>query len=158
MQLTHRELCKIAAKYLRNQGLIPYQRCQYVVCELERVGESPDAFGWGAVTQLIEAKVSRSDFLSDKNKYWRRNPFFGLGSFRSYICPTDIIKISDLPNKWGLIYLEEKRLSIIKEPEIQECSCPEEIKLITSILRREGIRPKIFSYKNYKNDQLTERK
>lgn len=73
--MTHRELCKLAAKYLRQKGINRNGKCQYVVCELERVGESPDAFGFGgSYTQLIEVKVSRSDFLSDKKNLGERVP------------------------------------------------------------------------------------
>lgn len=154
--MTHRELCKIASKYLRNHGIQPFHRCQYVVCELERVGECPDAFGWGgSTTQLIEVKVSRSDFLSDKKKMWRKNPQYGLGRFRSYLCPEGVIKVEDLPDHWGLLYADEKgKITIIKEPEFQECNHIEEINLITSILRRENIKPRVFSYKNYNDTQI----
>lgn len=150
---THVELCLKAAKYLRNKGIQPFHRCQYVVCELERVGESPDAYGWGgSTTQMIEVKVSRSDFLADKNKRWRKNSFLGLARFRSYLCLEGIIKECDLPEKWGLLYINETgKISEIVKPEYQECNHTEEINLITSILRREGIKPRIFSYKNYKN-------
>jgi DeoR/GlpR family transcriptional regulator of sugar metabolism len=65
---THRELCYKAARYLKNKSLLPFHKCQYVFCELERYGECPDALGFasGSGTQLIEVKTSRSDFLSDK--------------------------------------------------------------------------------------------
>jgi hypothetical protein len=155
--MTHRELCKIASRYLRKKGLQPFHRCQYVVCELERIGESPDAFGWGGTTtQLIEVKISRADFLSDKRKMWRKNQWYGLGRYRSYLCPKGIIKEKDLPNKWGLLYSDDKgNITEIIKPEIQECNHQEEINLITSILRRENINPKIFSYKNYNSDIKT---
>lgn len=138
--------------YLKNKGIHGFHKCQYVVCELERVGECPDAFGWGgSSTQLIEVKVSRSDFLSDKNKLWRKHPQMGLGRYRSYLCPEGVIKQSDLPENWGLLYISESnKITQIVSPEFQTCDCVEEMNLITSILRREGIRPKIYSYKNYK--------
>lgn len=153
--MTHRELCIKAARYLKYQGIVDFHRCQYVVCELERVGECPDAFGWGGTeTQMIEAKATRSDFLSDKRKHWRKYPSFGIGKFRSYICPEGIIKESDLPDKWGLLYVNKKgKIDIIVKPEAQESNHREEIQLITSILRREGIAGKIFSYKNYKSEK-----
>ena len=76
---------------------------------LERVGESPDAFGFsGSSTQLIEVKVSRSDFLSDKKKYWRKYPEHGIGKFRSYLCPEGLIEEKDLPKYWGLLWINEK--------------------------------------------------
>ena len=153
MELTHRNLCVKAAKYLRNQGVQPYHRNQYAVCELERVGECPDAFGWGnSSTQLIEVKVSRSDFLSDKKKHWRRYSCLGLGRYRSYLCPEGLIKAVDLPKNWGLLYINEKGdITKVVEPQAQESHHMEEINLITSILRREGIRPRTFSYKKYKD-------
>lgn len=151
---SHRELCFKAAKYLKNKGIFPYHRCRYVVCELERVGECPDAFGWGnGATQLIEVKVSRSDFLADKLKFWRYTPQKGLGEYRSYLCLQNIISESELPNHWGLLYVNPNgKIEIIKRPELQESNHREEINLITSILRRNNIRPQIFSYKKYKTD------
>jgi hypothetical protein len=151
---THRELCFKAASYLRKQGIQPFHTCPYVVCELERVGESPDAFGfsWGS-TQLIEVKISRADFLSDKKKYWRRRPEFGLGKYRSYLCPEGMIKESELPKDWGLLYISAS--GVIKEiipAKQQEHSAYEEQRLMYSILRREGIKPQIFSYKKYKGE------
>lgn len=151
-QVSHRELCIIASKYLKNKGIQPFHKCQYVVCELERVGESPDAFGFGGnTTQLIEVKVTRSDFLSDKNKFWRKDPLRGIGRYRSYLCPEGIILERDLPKYWGLLYLNDKgKIVEIKKPELQESNSQQELNLIISIMRRENIKPQIFSYKNYK--------
>jgi hypothetical protein len=152
--MNHRELCIKAARYLRSNGIVPFNKCTYAVCELERVGECPDAFGWNSgSTQLIEAKATRSDFLSDKKKYWRKNSDHGLGGFRSYICNEGIIKESELPLRWGLLYVNEKgKISVIKEPEKQNCNHQGEINLISSILRRNDIKPQVFSYKKYKTD------
>jgi hypothetical protein len=150
--MTHRELCIKAARYLRSQGIVPFNKCVYSVCELERIGECPDAFGWtSATTQLIEVKVSRSDFLSDKKKEWRKYPKKGLGTFRSYLCPKGIIKESELPKYWGLLYIDKKgKIKIIKEPEKQKNNHQAEINLLTSLLRRNEIKPQIFDYKKYK--------
>lgn len=149
--LTHRSLCLKASKYLKNQGIQPFHRCSYVVCELERLGECPDAFGFGScTTQLIEVKVSRSDFLSDKNKFWRKFPEFGLGKYRSYLCPEGVINESDLPENWGLLWVDDKgKIIKVKQAEPQKNNHEQELMLITSILRREGIKPQIFSYKKY---------
>lgn len=153
--MTHRELCIKAARYLKYKGIIGFHKCQYVVCELERAGESPDAFGFGAgTTQLIEVKISRSDFLSDKKKFWRKNPQYGIGVFRSYLCPVNLIYPNELPRFWGLLWVDDKgQITIIKEPEAQSCNHSEELNLVTSLLRRNNIMPKIFSYKNYKNEE-----
>jgi hypothetical protein len=158
--MTHRELCLKAAKYLRYQGLVPFTRCQYVVCELERVGESPDAFGIsGWSTQLIEVKTSRSDFLADKKKYWRKHPGMGLGTHRSYMCPEGLIQVSDLPKKWGLLYVGSTgKIFEVKKAERQEPNHNSEITVLMSILRREGITPRVFSYKKYANECSGEQK
>ncbi len=152
--MTHRELCIKAAKYLKAKGIVPFSRCQYVVCELERQGESPDAFGFSsATTQLIEVKVSRSDFISDRYKHWRKHPAEGLGSHRSYMCPSGLILPKDLPDKWGLIWVGfTGEITVVVEPQRQESSSIEELRLAMSILRREGVKPQIFSYKIYKTE------
>jgi len=43
------------------------------------------------------------------------------------------------------------KITQIKEPKAQGCDNQAEVNLVSSILRREGIKPQIFSYKNYKN-------
>lgn len=152
-EITHRNLCLKGAKYLRSKGI--HSKCKYSVCELERVGECPDSFGWGGgPTQLVEAKVSRGDFLSDKKKFWRNTPYYGIGKYRSYICPVGLIKPEELPKYWGLLYIDEKgKITEIIKSEPQECNHSEEIDLITSILRREEIKPQMFNYKVYKSDK-----
>lgn len=156
---SHRELCKKAAKYLKSKGIQPFHKCQYVVCELERAtgSESPDAFGiCNNSSQLIEVKVSRSDFLADKKKWFRQNPKQGLGDFRSYLCPEGVIKKYDLPEKWGLLWINDKgKIFEVLKPEKQEACKQEEIYLIMSILRRENIKPQIFSYKKYASDAVS---
>ena len=153
-EMTHRNLCLKGARYLRSKGIHPYHKGQYSVCELERCGECPDAFAWGgSSTQLIEAKVTRSDFLSDKKKLWRNNPSYGIGKYRSYICPTNLIKPEELPEYWGLLYVDEKgKITEIVKAEPQESNHMEEINLITSILRREGVKQQMFNYKKYKTE------
>lgn len=151
---THRKLCTLAAKYLRLKGLQPFNRCTYSVCELERVGECPDAFGWGMEsTQLIEVKISRSDFFADKNKHWRKNASFGIGKYRSYLCPEGVIEENDLPENWGLLVYDGKTIKEIVKAKPQVSNSNEEIKLITSLFRRNGIKPQMFSFKNCSEDK-----
>lgn len=71
--------------------------------------EHTDAIGWkNGVSALIEVKVSRADFLSDKRKSFRIKPDQAMGDWRFYLCPTDIIKPDDLPTGWGLLYATDK--------------------------------------------------
>ena len=61
-KITHDDLVESAARWLRKENYI-------VITEMsDGVSEKPDAIGWraGSETTLIECKVSRSDFLSDK--------------------------------------------------------------------------------------------
>jgi len=155
--MTHRELCILGAKYMKNKGIKPLNgKPRYVVVELERVGECPDVFGFGSCnSQLLEIKVSRGDFLADNNKSWRKSPEDGLGQLRAYLCPTNLIKIEELPNCWGLLYSDEKGIiRLIKEPEIQKSCALRYLSLAVSIMRRENVKPQIFNYKKYKNCTL----
>lgn len=58
---------------------------------------------------LIETKISRSDFLADKKKPFRNDPSLGVGTYRYYACPEGLIKIDELPEKWGLIEIPEQK-------------------------------------------------
>jgi hypothetical protein len=149
LEISHRDLCLLGSRYMKEHGIAKWQKPTYVVCELERSNaECPDVFGFGsAYTQLIEVKVSRADFLSDKNKYWRKNSDKGLGQLRSYLCPDGLIKVSELPEKWGLLYFQDDVIVCVKEPEIQTSNSMQEMNLAASILRRENIKSQIFNYK-----------
>lgn len=141
----HHELCLLAGKWLRNnQYKLPYVAVELVVDN----AELPDAFGWNYwTTVLIEVKVSRPDFLADKKKPFRIMPDDGLGEFRYYCCPKGLIKTEELPEKWGLLYEDKGKLSLIKEAERQIANYRAEKTIYTSILRREGIKPQIFNYR-----------
>lgn len=103
MNFTHDELTIIAEKWLLS-------RCGFAFRELTTfAGETPDAIGYrSGSTILVECKASRADFLSDKKKFFRRNPEQGVGSFRFFLCPQDLIKPEELPIKWGLLYVNDK--------------------------------------------------
>ncbi len=103
---SHKELVDIAYKWVLNNT-----SCGIAFKELVTANnEIPDviAFASGGHSILIEVKVSRSDFLCDKKKPFRKTPKMGMGTQRFYMCPTGLIKIEDLPEKWGLIYVNEK--------------------------------------------------
>lgn len=98
---THDTLVKIAHRWLA-------QRCGFVFAELcacTSNGEIPDAIGFrsGGISLLIECKATRSDFLSDKSKRFRRDPSRGMGNFRWYLAPSGVIEREELPQGWGLI-------------------------------------------------------
>lgn len=146
--LTHRAVSKLAGLYLKNKGIQPFHKCTYVAYEYERVGEKPDAFGFSCgSTQLIEVKLSRSDFFTDQKKYWRKNRDKGIGRFRSYLCPVGLISPEEVPENRGLLYFNNEGIitSIVK-PKLQIPDHMQELALITSILRRENIKKGILIY------------
>ncbi|NVL49910.1 adenylosuccinate synthase [Pseudomonas syringae pv. actinidiae] len=69
----------------------------------------PDAIGFRAVlddveTVVVEVKTSRSDFLADRKKP-HRSEGEGMGLFRYFMCPEGLISPTELPPRWGLIYI-----------------------------------------------------
>ena len=114
-KITHQELVNSAIKWLYSYG------CGFVVGEkvcYSTSGEVPDAIGFkGNKSILIECKTSRADFLADKKKHFRQNPKDGMGNFRLYLCEQSIILPEDLPKKWGLLYVQGKRIKKIVFPK-----------------------------------------
>jgi len=102
---THRSMCVLAANWL-----IRNHKCSSVLIERgSGSGEMPDVIGFYLEDSfLIEVKESRTDFLKDKKKVFRFNPKLGMGKFRYYACPENIITPEDLPDKWGLLYVGKK--------------------------------------------------
>lgn len=105
--MTHDDLVEIAENWLlKSKG------CGFALTELRAMtnnGEVPDAIGWrSGITILVECKTNRADFHADKKKIFRRRPQTGMGSFRFFICPAGIINPEDLPEKWGLVWVDEK--------------------------------------------------
>lgn len=120
--LTHRELCEIGAALLRKPESANGHGCHFSIVEPSCYGENPDVFGirhgsdgYDIGTILLEAKTSRADFLADRKKPHRISPEKGIGKWRYFICPTDLIKPDELPERWGLIYVSPgKRCKYIK--------------------------------------------
>lgn len=103
---THDDLVIRAERWLRSIG------CGVTFRELVAnvsSGEIPDAIGWKyGVSILIECKISRADFLSDKKKRFRQFPEHGMGDWRFFFCPEGIIQPDDLPAGWGLLHATPK--------------------------------------------------
>jgi hypothetical protein len=98
--MTHAQLVDRAVRWLRSY------RCGVVLAEQACVsGEMPDAIGWKQAyhSVLVECKVTRADFLADREKPFRRKPERGVGSERFYLTPPALIKLEELPAGWGLL-------------------------------------------------------
>lgn len=148
----HRELCLLAAQWLRRSKLTS-PSCPYVAVELVTASqESPDVFGWNYwATVLIEVKVSRSDFLADSKKSFRQQPEEGVGAFRYYCTPEGLITEADLPDKWGLLWEKDGVITVVKSAERQMQNAQGEITILASIMRREGVKPRLFDYRKHNN-------
>src|ERR1017187_1626593 len=96
----HAECVKYATKYLS-------KRCNVVLPEFfTHNAELPDVIGFkNEISTVIECKVSRGDFFSDKKKYFRLNPEKGMGDYRFYCCPKGMVSKDELPTGWGLLYV-----------------------------------------------------
>lgn len=111
-QWTHDELCKKAVAWLKRPNSAGGCGCPNAYSEVKsgsNGGEIVDAIGLktasGTESVVVEVKVSRSDFLADKKKAFRKNSELGMGNFRYYMCPENLIREDELPPKWGLIYI-----------------------------------------------------
>ena len=109
--VTHKELTFLGEQWLKKRGAGVVMR---EIGAYTRNNENPDIIGWVSSTSvLIECKKSRSDFLADKKKLFRRFPDKGMGDFRLYLCPEGIINPSDLPDNWGLLWYDGKKIKPI---------------------------------------------
>jgi hypothetical protein len=98
--MTHAQLVEKAVRWLRRY------RCGVVLSEQACLsGEMPDAIGWKQACHsvLVECKLTRGDFLADREKPFRKKPEKGVGSERFYLTPPALIKIEELPVGWGLL-------------------------------------------------------
>lgn len=109
MKDKHRELVGRAGNWLSNSV-----RCRIVLLERNHTWESPDVIGWrGWQSYLIECKVSRADFLADKNKPARQHLDLGMGCYRYYLCPKGMVSLNEVPEGWGLMYPTERQIRIV---------------------------------------------
>ncbi|MEO5991406.1 MAG: hypothetical protein ABIP68_07185 [Ferruginibacter sp.] len=149
--LSHHNLVEISYKWL-------IKRCGFAFKELRSLSsECPDVLGFRSCESiLIECKISRSDFLSDKNKPFRKVSSNGMGNYRLYCCPKGLIKKEELPEKWGLIYVNEfgkatlvhncfnnKGGNMYLEDNRFEANTKEEMYMLYAALRRLHIRGRI---------------
>jgi len=121
-------------------------RCGVVLSEQACVsGEMPDAIGWKKASHsvLVESKVSRADFLADRDKPFRQKPEIGVGCERYYLVPRGLIRIAELPTGWGLLEAcgrEIERVWPSAEDQRSEIGFQNEMNLLLASLRRVEIR------------------
>lgn len=131
--MTHKQLVQRMAKWLKNS-----KHNTVVMSELTtRNTETPDVIGWisGALSTLIECKVSRADFLSDKHKIFRRYEEMGMGDLRYYAAPKGVLTADDMPDGWGLLEVESN-VRVVKEAAYKNANKSTECVMLMSALRR----------------------
>ncbi|WP_083858497.1 GIY-YIG nuclease family protein [Psychroflexus torquis] len=102
--------------------------------------EQPDVIGWADFCNvMIEVKVGKGNFIKDCKKPFRKCSEKGVGEYRYYFCPSGLIKESELPENWGLLYLnDENKIEIIKVALIQEANLKAERNILISLIRGQG--------------------
>ncbi len=139
--ITHNELVYNAAKWLRRHKENTYiPNCSFILQELSAItetGENPDIIGFCSYRSvMIEVKVSRSDFLADKKKMFRSYDDFGMGQQKFYCCPEGMVKPEEIPDSWGLLYWNGKKIIISKIAPLTESNLRAERTVLLSVIRR----------------------
>lgn len=139
---THRQLVKRISTWYKNR----HQSCIVLAEFVTAAQEIPDVlvFESGAHTVLLECKISRSDFLTDKGKYFRRQEDYGMGERRYYVAPHGMIQPEELPKGWGLYEVDEKYVREKVEAEYKYANKTKECIMLMSALRRLEISTCVF--------------
>ena len=109
--MTHAQLVQKAVAWLH------FYRCGVILSEQACLsGEMPDAIGWKQACHsvLVECKVSRADFLADRDKLFRQKPAIGLGCERFYLTPAAMLRPEELPPGWGLLECHHRRIRLLQ--------------------------------------------
>ncbi len=138
--MTHAQLVQKAVAWLRAY------RCGVVLSEQACLsGEMPDAIGWKRACHsvVVECKISRADFLVDRDKPFRRKRGIGLGCERFYLTPGELLRPEELPDGWGLLECRKRNVAIIRPSDRNlrtAIGLRYEMNLLLASLRRVEIR------------------
>ncbi len=90
-------------------------RCGVILSEQSCAsGEMPDAIGWKRACHsvLVECKISRADFLADREKPFRQKSHLGMGCERYYLVPSGLLRPEELPQGWGLLEYRNRQITM----------------------------------------------
>jgi hypothetical protein len=140
--MTHAQLVRMGEHWLRTR-----YRCGIVLSEQSCAsGETPDVIGWKGKNRsvLLECKISRADFLCDREKPYRKDPTQGMGCERFYLVPAGLITPQDLPKGWGLLECKAREVRLVVKPARNSQRCEAglmwEMNLLLASLRRVEVR------------------
>lgn len=146
MNPSHADLVHAAHWWLKSS-----QRHTAVLSECGSAGfEMPDVIGWlpNGFSSLVECKTTRSDFLADRAKPFRRAPSVGMGYCRWFFVPKGLLKPEEMPEGWGLAELRGARVFKLKKPTpFVDWNQRHEIELLISAVERltVGFGARVFS-------------
>lgn len=129
-----------AVAWLRRYG------CGVVLSEQSCAnGETPDAIGWKRACHsvVVECKISRADFLVDREKPFRRKPETAMGCERFYLTPARLLDASEVPDGWGLLEVRNHRVAMVMPSSTSLRSTRgfrHEMNLLLASLRRVEVR------------------
>ena len=138
--MTHVQLVEQAVAWLRSY------RCGVILSEQACIsGEMPDAIGWKRASRsvLVECKVSRADFLADRDKPFRQKPDLGLGCERFYLTPPGLLEPKELAPGWGLLEVRKRKVEMVRRSARDlrtAAGLAYEMNLLLASLRRVEIR------------------
>ncbi len=138
--IKHDKLVAKAVAWLRRYG------CGVVLSEQScSSGETPDAIGWKRACHsvVVECKISRADFLADREKPFRQNPKVAMGCERYYLAPAGLVDRGELPPGWGLLELQGGKIQMVHPSEKDLRSARgfrREMNLLLASLRRVEVR------------------
>src|SRR5579864_8120147 len=138
--MTHEKLVSLAVAWLRRYG------CGVVLSEQSCAsGETPDAIGWKRACHsvVVECKISRADFLADREKPFRCKQEIGMGCERFYLAPAGLIRSSELPAGWGLLEIRGRAIEVMNSSSKNLRSARgfrREMNLLLASLRRVEVR------------------
>ena len=147
---THSQLVRRIAAWFKARHQSSIVMAEFVTS----AQEIPDVLAMqsGAHSVLVECKVSRSDFLSDKDKFFRRQEDYGMGDKRYYAVPAGLIKSDELPDGWGLLEVDRYHVREVVEPKHKEANKRRECLMLMSALRRLEIGTAVFVIQEEKQD------
>ena len=123
MSKTHKELVEVGYRWLlrakTRNAIACYGACGVAFKEVVSLSnEQPDVIGFRSnCSILIECKANRADFLSDSKKPFRLSPDTGIGEYRFYLTNPEIIKVEELPEKWGPLVCDRNCIKILKDAQ-----------------------------------------
>jgi hypothetical protein len=140
--MTHRGLINAVKSWLKIQ-----KHWSIVVAELKTsAGEEPDIIAFkssGGKSCLVECKVSRADFLADRDKIFRQFEEQGMGDERYFCAPKGLLNVDEIPEGWGLLEIHgSQRVGVTpsihmkKEASHKTANKLKEVKFLVSVIRR----------------------